>query len=167
MIKSIEANILADGRVDMTAAELRRLELVVAAPHSKLRVAADQTERLVCAIRTPGVAILAHPRGRMYGTRGGIQAHWLEVFREAARRQVALEIDGDPSRQDLDFVLAAQASQAGCLFAIDSDAHSTSDLAFADTAMAHAILARIPADRVVNTWPVDRLLEWAAGAWRR
>jgi putative hydrolase len=80
---------------------------------------------------------------------------------------VAIEIDGDPARQDVDYDLARLAVAAGCLFALDSDAHGASDFAYAETAMAHARLARVPADRVINCWPLDRLLDWARDAWRR
>ena len=65
LIKGIEANIGADGRLDLSDDEAARFELVLAAPHSKLRVAHDQTERLLNAIRNPRVHILAHPRGRI------------------------------------------------------------------------------------------------------
>ena len=78
---------------------------------------------------------------------------------------VAIEIDGDPSRQDLDYDLARRAVDAGCLFALDSDAHSTGELPrYAQTAIAHARLAGVPTDRVINCWPLERLLEWAAHA---
>jgi putative hydrolase len=50
--------------------------------------------------------------------------------------------------------------ESGCLFALDSDAHTTDQLAYAETAMAHARLAGIPVDRIVNCWHVDRLLAW-------
>jgi len=56
--------------------------------------------------------------------------------------------------------LAARARDAGCLFALDSDAHTTGQLVFAETALAHARLAGIPSDRIVNCWPLDRLLAW-------
>src|SRR5262249_11232531 len=100
------------------------------------------------------------PRGRITGSRGGVQADWPAVFDAAARTGVAIEIDGDPSRQDLDFTLAEQARTAGCLFALDSDAHTTSQLAYAETAVAQARLASIPPDRIVNCWPLERLISW-------
>ena len=162
LLKGIEANIRADGSVDMTADELRRLEVVVAAPHSGLRSSGDQTPRMIAAVKTPGVHILGHPRGRKYGSRPGVAASWLKVFSEAARAGVAVEIDGDPSRQDIDHDLAAAALDTGCLFALDSDAHATAELDYIDTALAHARLAGIPIDRIVNCWPLDRLLEWLA-----
>jgi histidinol phosphatase-like PHP family hydrolase len=162
LIKGIEANILADGSLDMTAEERQQLELVVAAPHSALRSSADQTQRLLKAVRTPGVHILGHPRGRKYGVRPGLAADWDRVFEAAARATVAIEIDGDPSRQDIDHELARRALAAGCLFALDSDAHAAAEWEFAETAIAHARLADVPRERVINCWPLAFLLEWAA-----
>jgi putative hydrolase len=161
MLKGIECNIGPDGHPDMSAAELATLEIVVASPHSALRSTADQTRRMLTAVSTRGVHILGHPRGRKYDTRPGVSADWDRIFRKAARTGVAIEIDGDPSRQDVDFTLAARAVDAGCLIAVDSDAHATAELSYAEIGLAHARLAGVPPDRVVNTWPLARLLEWA------
>jgi histidinol phosphatase-like PHP family hydrolase len=161
VLNAIEANIPAEGGVDMTDEELTEFEIVLAAPHSKLRRQEDQTERMIATVRHPGVHILAHPRGRMY-SRQGVLARWDEVFEEASKHGVAIEIDGDPYRQDLDFDLAKRALDAGCLFALDSDAHAGDELAYADIALAHARLAGIPPSRVLNTWDVAKLSEWAA-----
>lgn len=161
LIKGIETNILADGTVDMTQDERDTLELVLAAPHSALRSSADQTRRMLSAVRTPGVHILAHPRGRKHGVRSGLAADWDRIFDAAARLTVAVEIDGDPRRQDIDHEMARRAMDAGCIFALDSDAHAVEEWAFAETAVAHARLAGIPSERVINCWPLDFLLEWA------
>jgi putative hydrolase len=161
LLKGIEANIRADGTLDLTADELAQLEIVVAAPHASLRTPLPQTERMIAAVRTPGVHILGHPRGRMYGSRPGVSADWPAVFAAAAEAGVAIEIDGDPARQDLDYLLVPQAIEAGCLFALDSDAHGRRDWTFIETALAHARLAGVPADRIINTWPLERLLAWA------
>jgi len=160
LLKGIEANIRGDGSIDMAPHELAQLEVVVAAPHSALRVATDQTARMLAAVQAPGIHILGHPRGRKFGARPGVQANWPRVFAAAAKHGVAIEIDGDPSRQDVDYTLARQALDAGCIFALDSDAHSTRELAYADTAIAHARLAGIPTARVVNCWPLAQLVEW-------
>jgi putative hydrolase len=101
----------------------------------------------------------------MTGTRAGVVARWDIVFAAAAELGVAVEIDGDPARQDLDYTLAAEALDAGCLFALDSDAHTTGQLEYAETALAHARLAAIPRDRIVNCWPLERLQAWLSDPW--
>jgi hypothetical protein len=92
----------------------------------------------------------------------GVIADWYAVFASAAARGVAIEIDGDPARQDVDHTLATQALEAGCLFALDSDAHTIAQLSYAETAVAHARLAGIPTERIVNCWPLEQLLAWLA-----
>jgi putative hydrolase len=160
LLQGIEANIDADGRLDLTDEEAATFDVVLAAPHSRLRRSEDQTARMITALGHPSVRILAHPRGRMSGSRAGVVANWEAVFAAAAQRGVAIEIDGDPSRQDLDHTLARQADALGCVFALDSDAHTTAQLSYAETALAHARLASIHEDRIVNCWPLERLLAW-------
>ncbi|MCA1652573.1 MAG: PHP domain-containing protein [Acidobacteria bacterium] len=160
VFKGIEANILADGNLDLQAEERAAFEFVVASPHSLLRRPERQTERMVAAVRAPSVAILGHPRGRMFNSRAGVIADWPRVFEAAADRKVAVELDGNWHRQDLDFELARLALDAGCLFALDSDAHSIGELRFTDYAIAHARIAGIPADRVINCWSNEALDAW-------
>ena len=160
LLQGIEANIDATGHLDLTDDEAATFDVVLAAPHSKLRKNEDQTDRMLAALQHPAVRILAHPRGRITGSRAGVIANWDAVFEAAAQRGVAIEIDGDPARQDVDFTLGRQALPYGCIFALDSDAHTTGQLSYAETALAHARLAAIPADRIVNCWPLERLLAW-------
>jgi histidinol phosphatase-like PHP family hydrolase len=167
MFKGIEANIRPDGTVDMEPDELRRFEFVVASPHSLLRKSVDQTERMAGAVSQPGVCILGHPQGRRFNVRPGVSANWDRVFEIAARRQVAIEIDGSWDRQDVHYELAARALEHGCLFALDSDAHSHPELDFIDIAIAHARLAGIPQARIINYWTEKKFLEWAKGSWER
>ena len=167
MFKGIEANIRGDGTIDMEPDEMRHFEFIVASPHSLLRKSIDQTARMVAAASQPGVAILGHPQGRVFNMRLGVLADWSKVFEVAARRQVAIEIDGSWSRQDVPFELAAQALEQGCIFALDSDAHAHREFVFADIAIAHAKLAGIPQARIVNYWTDRKFLDWAGGAWDR
>ena len=160
MFKGIEANILADGELDLQPEERSAFEFVVASPHSQLRRDHDQTSRMLRAVRQPGVAILGHPQGRVFNSRPGVVADWPRIFAEAAKRRVAIEIDGNWHRQDVPFDLAAQALDAGCLFALDSDAHSIGELRFTDYSIAHARIAGIPAERVINCWSDEELSEW-------
>jgi putative hydrolase len=167
MFKGIEANIRSDGTVDMETDELRRFEFVVASPHSLLRKSIDQTARMVGAVSQPGVCILGHPQGRRFNVRPGVSADWDTVFEAAARREVAIELDGSWDRQDIHWELASRALATGCLFALDSDAHSHPELEFIDIAIAHARLAGIPEERIVNYWSNAKFLKWAKGAWDR
>lgn len=173
VFKGIEANILADGSIDFRLRQgfgatsptrqgsgATGSMVVLAAPHSKLDTDEDQTRRLVKAASTPGVHILAHPSGRKFGRRPGIRADWSQVFAAAKANDVAIEIDGDPSRQDLPYALAREAYDAGCLIAIDSDAHDLDELCFAEIGLAHARLAGIPATRVINTWTTKKFAQW-------
>lgn len=163
LLHGVEANIDPEGALDLTDEDAATFEIVLAAPHSALRKTHDQTARLLKAIAHPAVHVLAHPRGRIGGTRAGIVADWPTVFAAAAECGVAVEIDGDPARQDLDYTLAERALDSGCLFALDSDAHTPGQLAYADIALAHARLAGIPSDRIINCWPLDRLRAWLGG----
>jgi histidinol phosphatase-like PHP family hydrolase len=160
VFKGIEANILADGSLDLQLAERGVFEFVVASPHSLLRRSEDQTARMLGATNGAAVTNLGHPRGRMFNTRPGITADWARIFEAAAIRRVAVELDGNWHRQDLDFELARHALDAGCIFALDSDAHSVGELRFSDYAIAHARLAGIPAKRVINCWSNEELEEW-------
>jgi histidinol phosphatase-like PHP family hydrolase len=160
LFKGIEANIRGDGTIDMERDELRKFEFVVASPHSLLRKSIDQTARMVGAVSQPGVAILGHPMGRKYNNRPGVSANWDRVFDAAAARQVAIELDGSFDRQDIHYELAARALEKGCLFALDSDAHANPELGFSEIAIAHARLAGIPPDRIINYWPEKKLVGW-------
>jgi histidinol phosphatase-like PHP family hydrolase len=127
-----------------------------------LRREHDQTSRMLAAVRQPGVTILGHPQGRVFNSRAGVAADWPRIFAEAAKRRVAIEIDGNWHRQDIHYALARQALDAGCLFALDSDAHSIGELRFTDYSIAHARIAAVPADRVINCWSNEHLEDWMA-----
>src|SRR5437763_7739027 len=90
LLRGIEANIRADGTVDMQPDELQWLQIVVAAPHSALRSEHDQTARMLAAVTWPGVNILGHPRGRMYGSRPGVNADGPRVRKAAPQSGEAM-----------------------------------------------------------------------------
>ena len=166
LLKGIEVDILEDGRLDQTDAMLDRLDLRVASVHSKLRMDADaMTRRMVAAVRNPRTNVLGHCTGRLVtgnrGTRPPSQFHAREVFEACRDHGVAVEINSRPERRDPPTALLELARDVGCLFSIDSDAHAPGQLDFLDHGCARAEAAGIEAERIVNTWPVDRLLAWA------
>ena len=159
LLQGIEANIGADGQLDLTDAEAASFDLVLAAPHSRLRRNEDQTHRLLTAVRNPTVRILAHPRGRMSGSRAGVVADWDAVF--APRRGAVWPSNSTATRRARISIttLRRRALACGCIFALDSDAHTTAQLSYAETAWPTRD-SRYSADRIVNCWPLDRLLAW-------
>lgn len=161
ILRGIEMNLSTEGRGDMDEDLLDELDLIVGAFHSKLRVRDDQTARYLAALEGRHLDVLAHPRGRRYDVRFGLVADWGRVARAAAERDVALEIDAWPDRQDLDVASLAAVAAAGGRVAIDTDAHAVGELAFIEFGLAAAIRAGIRMDRVVNFLPRDDLLAWA------
>ena len=109
---------------------------------------------------TPGVHVLAHPRGRHFHNRPGLRARWERVFEACAERGVAVEINGFPRRQDLDPDLARLAVSSGCEFILASDAHAIPHLEFDAYAAAIAIRAEVPRERIVNVLHGDEFETW-------
>ena len=161
ILRSLEMNLSVDGAGDMDEALLEELDLLVAAFHSKLRVTTDETARYLRAVRNARMNILAHPRNRRYGVRLGLVADWHEIARAAAERDLALEIDSWPDRQDLDVGSLGAVAAAGGRVAIDTDAHSAEELRFVEFGLAAAIRAGIALDRVVNFMSADEVRAWA------
>ncbi len=169
LLRGIEVDILLDGTLDQTPEMLGRLDVVVASVHSKLRTESrEMTERMLGAIRNPQMNVLGHCTGRLVegsrGTRPQSTFDARAVFAACAEHDVAVEINSRPERQDPPDELIQLALEAGCLFSIDSDAHAPGHFAFLELGAARAEANGVPADRIVTTWPVDRLLEWSRAA---
>jgi histidinol phosphatase-like PHP family hydrolase len=162
VLHSIEMNLSPEGEGDMDPGSLAALDLVLAAFHSKLRVTEDQTERYLAGLRNPTVNTLAHPRGRRYGVRLGLQADWQRVFEEAVQLDKALEIDAHSDRQDLNVELLELAREVGVRISIGTDAHRTTELGFMEYGLAAAIRAGIPRHRILNFQSAEDVLAWSA-----
>lgn len=167
MLSGIEVDILLDGDLDQSDEVLGRLDVVVASVHSKLRLdSRAMTERMLAGIRHPRTHVLGHCTGRLIqGSRGTRPASTFDaaaVFAACAENDVAVEINSRPERQDPPDDLIAIALDAGCLFSIDSDAHAPGQLGLLDLGAARAEANGVPPDRIVTTWSLDRLLDWAA-----
>ncbi len=166
VLAGIEVDILEDGALDQEADLLSELDIVVASVHSKLRMdSRDMTRRMLAAISQPHVNVLGHCTGRLVqgerGTRPQSQFDARAVFDACAENGVAVEINSRPERQDPPDDLIAMAMDAGCLFAIDSDAHAPGQLSLLDHGAERAERAGVPAGRIVTTWGLDRLRAWA------
>jgi putative hydrolase len=166
LLKGIEVDILDDGSLDQSAQMLSQLDLRVASVHSKLAMSqAPMTRRLIAAVENPQTNVLGHCTGRLVegerGTRGQSSFDAAAVFATCAAHEVAVEINARPERCDPPDDLMVQARDAGCLFSIDSDAHAPGQLDFLIYGCARAERIGVPVEKIVNTWPKDRLLAWA------
>jgi DNA polymerase (family X) len=164
-LRSLEVDILRDGTLDLDEAWLARLDLVIVAVHSHLDLPqAEQTKRVLRALEHPQVNILAHPTGRLLGSREGMAIDLDAIYALAAERQVALECNASPYRLDLDDVALMRAKAAGCKLVINTDAHAVAglqELRFGVETARRAWLA--PAD-VINSYPLEALERFLAKA---
>ncbi len=165
LLTGIEVDILADGALDQRDDLLARLDVVVASVHSKLSMPeADMTRRMVRAVASPHVDILGHCTGRKLVAAGRPPSSFDAdmVFAACARFDTAVEINCRPERQDPPEALLDLALEWGCRLSIDTDAHAPGQLEWQAYGCDKAAGAGVEPAMVVNTWPVDDLLGWAA-----
>jgi putative hydrolase len=177
ILTGIEVDILADGSLDQEDELLARLDVVVGSVHSNLRdESARMTRRMLAAIENPHLDILGHLTGRKVAASGaGDKGHRAgrtrppsdfdvkKVLAACAEHGKAVEINSRPDRLDPPKRMLTVAVESGCLFSIDTDAHAPGQLDWQRYGCERAALCGVPVDRVVNSWPADRLLEWTAG----
>ncbi|MFD6221518.1 PHP domain-containing protein [Nocardia asteroides] len=167
ILTGIEVDILDDGGLDQRADLLERLDIVVASVHSHLRAdSATMTKRMVYAVADPNVDVLGHCTGRLVtggrGTRPESTFDAEVVFEACRTYGTAVEINCRPERRDPPGRLLALAVEMGCHFSIDTDAHAPGQLDWQGYGCERAVAHAVPAERVINTWPVDELLAWCA-----
>ena len=155
LLAGIECDILPDGTMDLADDCLAQLDIVNASLHSALtQDGARMTERLLRAIECPWVDVIAHPLGRRRPRREGHEADMGAVFAAAAAAGVAMEINAQLARLDLDEAHARQACDAGVKITISSDAHSVHGLSALRYGVAVARRARLTPAEVLNTGSV-------------
>ncbi len=163
VLKGIEADILADGRLGYSDAVLEGFDFVIASVHNRFEMNRDQmTERILAVMDHPAVTILGHPTGRLLLARDPYQLDHARIFSKAAATGVAIEINADPQRLDLDWRLVREAKLAGVTISIGADAHSEAGL---DNVRFGIMMARkgwLTAADVLNARPVEGFLEFAA-----
>jgi len=163
LLKGIEVDILEDGSLDLPDAVLARLDLVVGAVHSKFNLPrARQTERILAAMDHPMMTILAHPTGRLIGSREAYELDMLAVMRKAQKRGVALELNAHPDRLDLTDAHCRMAKDEGVPVSIASDAHSADGLDVLRFGVGQARRGWLEKDDVLNTRTLAQLRAWLA-----
>jgi len=168
ILTGIEVDILEDGSLDQEPELLERLDVVVASVHSKLRMPKrEMTQRMVRAIANPHTDVLGHCTGRLVtGGRGRRPESEFDpdvVFAACAKFDVAVEINSRPERLDPPKRLLRLAVEAGCSFAIDTDAHAPGQLDWQPYGCERAAACGVPVEKIVNTRSADELLAWSNG----
>ena len=165
VLKGIEVDILEDGALDQDPGLLAELDLVVASVHSKLRMESPgMTARMLRAVEDPNVDILGHCTGRIVVGRGRPESTFdaATVFAACAATGTAVEVNSRPERLDPPMRLLEQAIDAGCVLTIDTDAHAPGQLDWQINGCERVARTGVDPDRIVNTWPLERVREWAA-----
>jgi DNA polymerase (family X) len=165
VLKGIEADILQDGSIDYDQRVLERLDFVIASIHSRFNMGEkEMTARMLAAMDNPYLTIIGHPTGRLLLTRDPYPIDLGAILEKAAAIGVALEINGDPHRLDLDWRVLRQARDRGVMISIGADAHSIAGLSYVDYGIGMARKGWLRAEDILNARPVG---EFVAHARRR
>lgn len=160
ILKSAEVDILEDGKLDYSAAVLRKLDFTICSIHSRFALNKErQTERIMRAMDNRYFNILGHATGRLLLSREGYQFDMDRIIDHAKANGCLFEINSSPNRLDLSDEHAKQAKEAGIKIAINTDAHSIKELDFISAGVLQARRAWLEADDVLNTYPVAKMLQ--------
>lgn len=168
IFKGIESDILPDGSLDYPDDVLARFDFVVASVHGQFRKdKKSQTKRILRAVANPHVTILGHMTGRQLLRRPGYEIDISAILSACSKSGVAMEINANPWRLDLDWRFHQTALELGCLMSINPDAHSTSELDLVQWGVRMARKGGVPAERVLNTMNRRELEAWLKKRRRR
>ena len=158
ILKGIESDILEDGSLDYPDDVLASFDFVVASVHSRFGLdPTTQTERIVRAVSNPFTTILGHMTGRLLRRREGYQIDIERILTVCAEQGVAVEINANPHRLDLDWRWHRRGLELGCLFSINPDAHTIEELDLTSWGVLVARKGGISPDRVLNCLSLDDL----------
>jgi DNA polymerase (family 10) len=160
IISGVEVNILSNGEIDFSDAELKQFELVIAGIHSGFRQPREKiTSRIIAAMENEHVDIISHPTGRLIEKRAPYEVDVEKILEVAAQTETALEISASPDRLDLRDVDARKAKEYGVAISIGTDAHSIASLGLMKYGVATARRAWLQPKDVLNTLSVEELLK--------
>lgn len=161
ILRGIEMDILPDATLDFDDEVLAELDYVIGAIHSSFSQDRETImKRLRTAIENKHVTMIAHPTGRLLGRREGYDVDTDLLIELAKETDTVLELNANPNRLDLSAKLLKQAQDAGVKVAINTDAHTLEMLEDMETGVAAARKGWIQKDNVINTWDIERLLDF-------
>ena len=158
ILDGTEVDINQDGSLDYPSSVLEELEFVIGAVHTRLRMSVDEmTNRLVKAMQTGLLNVIAHPTTRMIGKRDPAPMNFEKVLEVAAETNTILEIDAHPDRMDLDSTNARQAEEFGVMLGISTDAHHINHLDYMELGVSIARRAWLEPNNVLNCLSYEQL----------
>ncbi|MEM1095112.1 MAG: PHP domain-containing protein [Bacteroidota bacterium] len=161
IFSGIESDILPDGSLDYPDEVLASFDFVVASIHSRFNMSLEEaTARLITAIENPYTSILGHPTGRLLLGREGYPVDHQRIIDACAANHVALELNANPYRLDIDWRWIRRATDAGCLIAINPDAHSIDQLKLIRWGVETARKGWLPADQCLNAKSAAEFAAW-------
>jgi DNA polymerase (family X) len=163
VLKGVEADILQDGRIDFEDAVLSRLDFVIASIHTRFNMGQrEMTARMLAAMDNPHLTIIGHPTGRLLLSRDPYGLDLDAVIEKAAATGIALEINADPHRLDLDWRSVRRARALGVAISIGADAHNVAGIGNVAYGVDIARKAWLGPGDVLNAEPADAFLARAA-----
>ncbi|MBA3316599.1 MAG: PHP domain-containing protein [Gemmatimonadales bacterium] len=162
VLKGVEADILGDGRVDFEEHVLARLDFVIASIHSRFNMSASEmTNRMLNAIENPHLTIIGHPTGRLLLSRDPYGLDLDAIIEKAAAHDVALEINADPHRLDLDWRVLRRVRAGGAMVSIGADAHSIAGIGHVEFGVGMARKGWLGPDDILNTLSAEGFAAYA------
>jgi DNA polymerase (family 10) len=160
----IESDILSDGSLDYEPDVLEEFDFVVASVHTGFSMTQDEaTRRLVRAVEHPHTRILGHPTGRLLLRREGYPINHAQVIEACAEHGVALELNANPHRLDLDWRWVRQATEKGVLISINPDAHARREIDYVKWGVAVGRKGWLTPEKCLNAKSLDAFEEWLDG----
>lgn len=158
VLKSVEVDILEDGSLDLSDDILKELDVVICSVHYNRNLSRKKmTDRILRAMDNPFFNILAHPTGRIIGSRDPYELDLEKIMKAALERGCYLEINADPERLDLSDIHCKMAKDMGLKLSISTDAHTTSGLKNMRLGVAQARRGWLEADDILNTHSLEEL----------
>jgi len=156
-----EVDIKADGSLDYPDELLKKLDIVVAAIHTRFRRSRyEMTKRIIKAIQNPHVNILAHPTGRLLGVRDAYEVDLDEILKVAKINKIALEINAFPERLDLNDINCRKAKEYGVMISINTDSHITNQLDYMALGVSVARRGWLEPENIINTKPIKQIIKF-------
>jgi DNA polymerase (family 10) len=157
IFQGIESDILANGDLDFSDDFLNTFDFIVASIHSRFNLSEDEmTKRIIRAVENPRTTVLGHPTGRLLLSREPYQINMRKVIDACSQNNVAIEINANPRRLDLDWRFIFSARDKGCKFSINQDAHSVEDIKYLKYGVWIAQKGAVTSDEVINCFTLEK-----------